>query len=352
MEIPDSDALLRRSERGFDGLISVPAPQASWMGPRVEGVGVTAFGLLSTHATISAFDLGLKGWSTVGPEVSTFAAVRQAALGFGLHGVASLGLFPTGIAMSTPDVGIRNAVIPEVSMFAAVPKAALGFEPFGLGTVRVSPMHVLTSNSDLGLGPCSAASLSTLAAVPKIALGFEAHHITTPGLFSTHAAISTALGVTRWNAGLGCEPAGITPLGLSPAHPAMSIPDLAIERWNVATHVVSMITAVPKFDLDTWRFPVADPGMSAKWHTHTVLCRAGGDSRRRDLRTDFPLRSSRRRQAKLRSMVKKLRRQVTDLRVEVEEQRAAMAEWFEWLESQWFNAQLAPPPPDEQAFDL
>lgn len=351
MEIPDSDALLLRSERGFDDLI-LHASQVKSLALSVEAAGGTATGLPTTKATISTFDVGVQPWSTFRPEVSTFAAERHADLGC-VHGVASLGLVPTNSAI-TANLGVKYALTPDVSMFAAMPRTDPGFGLRGvasLGLVRtdssinaglgvtygvnpevsmfpgisktplVEPFALPTSNSDISVGLSSAAPVSTLAAIPAPALGFAQYSANTPEPFSTHAAISiAALGVTRWNAGLGCELSAITFLGRSSAHAANSIPDLTT---------------------------VNDLKMSPNWDTHAVE-----DPRDRDRRTELPLRSSRRRKAKLRRMVTQLRRQVTDLRAEVEEQRTAMAEWFEWLESQWFEAQLAPPPPDDRAFDV
>lgn len=201
-----------------------------------------------------------------------------------------------------------------------VPGSALGFDPYGVTSLALSATHAMRSPGGVGLELWSAAGASALTAVPKAALGFEGY--------------------------------GATSLALSATHVVMSPPDSVVQHWSSATTQRSMFTAPPKFDLAPWQFAVADPGMSASPGTHTVLdVELGEDPRYRGPRPDFLLPSWRRREANLRRLVGKLHRQVTDLRTEVEEQRAAMAGWFEWLESEWFVSQLAAPHPDDEAFD-
>jgi hypothetical protein len=50
----------------------------------------------------------------------------------------------------------------------------------------------------------------------------------------------------------------------------------------------------------------------------------------------------------LRAQVKKPRKLRRRDRAEIEGLKAAWAEWIEWAEAEWFSAQLAPPPLDDE----
>jgi hypothetical protein len=93
--------------------------------------------------------------------------------------------------------------------------------------------------------------------VPGLSLGVERGGA---GLFSTHAAISTAdVGLKRWSTvtpeasmftavpktALGFELYGVASLGLSPTHAAISTPDLGLKRWSTITPEVSTFAPKP-----------------------------------------------------------------------------------------------------------
>ncbi len=351
-------------ERVLVDHIGCYALQAS--GPALECERyVGPFGVCATHAVGVSPVVRVDPWG--GAAASVFTSASKAALGVDSY-VGSRVLSATPAMSVPPVVRVGPWSGADGSVFTAAPKTVLGFDSY-VGSPALTAPQGVSSSRDVMVDPWRGADGSVFTAAPKTVLGFDPYIgscllSATHGLSWSHdprgepwsdAHASVLTVAPREAVGLG-GPGGSSPC-LSATHTAMSSPGLmrgALEfRHDGAIGVHGAFGVRPH----PWHVGVADLQIAAPYGTNTIPCvdrpqDPWEDPRERSPRTDFSPPAWHRREAKLRRLVGKLRRQVTDLKVEVEEQKAWMAEWFEWLESEWFASQIAPSHPEDEAFNV